>query len=146
MKIFYTFLVMLVTAFLFMLPVNQGVYNFLTFVKTDTAYVATAGLTTANVTLAESLFNGDLNTVSFFSNLATDTPQTVSYNTANHVLDIAGLTTSSNRSLQITYDTSSFGTGLPGSAIAQAVSYTPWLWYVMLSIIPILAIVVLWRK
>jgi hypothetical protein len=118
-------MIIFVAAILFMIPISNGVYDFRTDQKTDQFYVNTAATTTANVTLLKSLYNADISTISMFSTDSPDVPVVVSYNATNRVLNVGGLATSSNRTLDVSYDYDALGSS---SAINLFLDKVAWIW------------------
>jgi len=105
MRIFYAFLIVLVATILWMLPVTEAVYDFRTELRTDTFSTTTSvGVTSANETLLDNLYDGDTGSVDIDSDEATDAPLPTSYNTTSRVLNITGLTTNTTRTLDVSYD------------------------------------------
>lgn len=109
-----------------MLPFTQMAYDFRTDPRTDTFNTATAvGVTAANETLLDDLYDGDTGSVDIDSDDATDVPLPGSYNVTNRVLNITGLTANTSRILQITYD---FDALDATPAIATIIDRLPWIW------------------
>lgn len=105
MRIFYAFLIIVVAAILFMLPITEMVYDFRTDLREDTFTTATAvGVTTANETLLDDLYDDDTGSVDIDSDLATDVPLPSSYNATSQQLLVEGLTANTTRILIIAYD------------------------------------------
>jgi len=117
---------MFVSAILFMLPFTQMAYDFRTDPRTDTFSVDTAvAVTTANASLLDDLYDGDMGSVDIDSDLATDNPLPASYNVTTRLLDITGLTANNTRTLEITYD---FDALDASAAIATLIDRLPWIW------------------
>ena len=130
MRIFYAFLIMFCSVFLFLLPLTEAAYDFKTDIRTDTFATETAaGITSVNETLFKPLYDSDIATVDILSTLATDVPTTTSYNATSRQLWISGLTASSNRSLEVSYDIDSL-TGFP--AIATLLDKVPFIWMLII--------------
>ena len=126
MRIFYAFIIMFVSAILFMLPVTQMAYDFRTDPRTDTYSTATAvGVTTSNETLLDDLYDGDTGSVDINSGDATDVPLAGTYNATNRVLNVTGLTANATRILEITYDFDALDASV---AIATIIDRLPWIW------------------
>lgn len=135
MKIFWAILIVVGSAFLLTLPFTQMVYDFVTDQRLDDYSVTTgAGITTYNVTLHKSLYDDDLTTVSFVSDVVTDVPVATSYNSTNQALLVSGLTASDTRTLDVYYDYDA----LEGSsALMNIIDKTPWFWFLCVSVLPI---------
>lgn len=131
MRIFYAFLIAVISAILFMLPVAEAVYDFRTATRTDEYSIPTAlAQTTANETLWDDLYNSDLGSVSIASSVATDVPLPSSYNATTRVLLTSGLTANTTtRILEITFDYDS----LQGSgAINTLMDRVSWIWMIVI--------------
>jgi len=129
MRIFYAFLIVVLGAILFMLPVDKAVYDFRTMVRTDTFTTDTAvGVTSSNETLLDDLYDCDLGSVEVNSDEATDTPVATTINCTNRVINIGGLTANASRTLLITYDVDSLG---GSGAIDGLLDRVPWIWLLM---------------
>jgi len=126
MRIFYAFLVIVVSAILFMLPLTEMAYDFRTDIRTDTFTSPTAvGVTTANVTLIKELYDDDISTIDLSSDLATDAPLANSYNATSRQLGMTGYTANTTRTIEVSYDIDA----LDGStAINNLVDKIPFIW------------------
>lgn len=125
-KLFTAFLIVVVAAILFMLPVIEAVYDFRTSVSTSD-YSSSTNLTgtTSNVTLVTSLYEDDLGSVIIFSDDATDTPLPASYNSTTRALWVSGLAANTTRVLEVTFDYDA----LQGStAINTLMDRVAWIW------------------
>jgi hypothetical protein len=143
MRIFQGFLVMVVTALLWLLPVSEAIYNFRTDIREDAFTIVTGvGETTAAVVLYRAVYNDDEGTVSLLSDLATDTPALDSYVPATHVVNISGLTASSSRELTVAYDIDALNTH---PAVGILMDILPVLWVLVLIAFPVVALVVIIR-
>ena len=130
MRIFYAFLIIVVAAILFMLPVSEAIYDFRTDQREDTFSTATgAGATTANETLLDDLYDDDIGSVDIDSDLATDVPLPSSYNSTSQQLLISGLTASDNRTLTVAYDFDALG---DSDAINVFLDRLPWIWLLVI--------------
>ena len=130
MRIFYAFLIVMVSAILFMLPLTEGVYDFRTDPRTDTFSVDTGvGVTTANESLLSDLYDCDMSSIDIDSDLATDNPQYYAINCTTRLLDITGLTANTTRTLSITYD---FDALQGSTAINNLVDRVPWIWLLVI--------------
>jgi len=130
MRIFYAFLIVVVSAILFMLPLTEAAYDFRTDLRTDTFSTATAvGVTTANETLFGDLYDCDMGSIDIDSDDATDTPLPGSINCTNRVLNITGLTANATRILGITY---AYDALAASDAINRLVDIVPWIWLLVI--------------
>lgn len=109
MRIFYGFLILFFSALLWLVPISDGIYEFRTDAKTDTAYIQTgAGETSSNHTLTKTLYDNDTSSVSLFSYDSDDIPVVSSYNSTTRLLVFTGMAASTNRTMEITFDTDVF--------------------------------------
>lgn len=121
-----------------MLPITSAIYDFRTDLRTDTFSTATAvGVTTANETLLEELYDGDIGSVDIASDDATDVPLPNSYNSTSQVLNISGLTGNVTRTLEVSYDVDA----LEGSnAVDTLLGWLPYIWILVIVVFPMAAI------
>jgi hypothetical protein len=139
LKIFYGFLVIMVSVGLFLLPVTAAAYDFRTDIKEDTCRIMTGvGVSTGNVTLIKAIYLNDPSTVSLTSDDSDDLPVVVSYNSTNRLLALSGFAESANRTVTVSYDVDSLGSS---SALANFIDKVPWIWLIALVCFPIAAIV-----
>ena len=125
-KIFSAFLIILVAAILFMLPLTGAVYGFKTDVKTQTATITTgAAVTTADIVLSKALYDDDTSTISFTSNIS-EAPSITAYNPATHTLSTANLTAGVTRALGISYDVDALSSSAAMATIINALDFV-WL-------------------
>lgn len=144
MRIFTGFLIILVDIILWMLPYTQAVYDYRTDIYEDT-YPLTetaAGITTANVVLTNPIYNNDTNTIDLYSDLSTDVPVYGAYNTTTRLLSVNGCTAASNRTLRVDYDINAL-TSQP--ALSTFMDWLPYIWMIMLAVLPMAAIYVIVR-
>lgn len=142
MRIFYSFLVVMSVAILFMLPITSGIYDFRTDQKEDSVrYETGAGETTANVTLIKALYDDDVSTVDVLSNDYSDAPIVENYTAAGRVLDISGLESSANRTLTITYDVDALNMTGAVSAFFDKLS---WIWMICVICFAPAALAAMW--
>jgi len=138
MRIFTAFLIVLVSVILLLLPYTGAIYDFRTEIETDTFnYATNASLTTGNVTLQETVYDDDTDTIEISSDLTGDVPLFSAYNTTTRLLDMTGLLASSNRTLTVEYDTNAL-TDSP--ALDIFLSWVPWIWLLMVCGLPLVAI------
>ena len=118
-----------------MLPVSEAVYDFRTDLREDEFTSPTGvGVTSANVTLGEPVYDDDTGTIDYFSDLSTDVPAYSSYNATSRQLLVSGLTANTTRVLSIFYDVDA----LAGSdALNNFVGYIPWIWLLIIIVFPI---------
>ena len=129
MRIFYAFLIVVVAAILFMLPMTEAAYDFRTDLREDTFSSDTGvGVTTANVTLHKPVYDDDTDTIDIASDLGTDTPVYSSYNSTTRQLGVSGLTTNTSRTLTVSYDIDALN---GSSAINSLVDRIPWIWMIV---------------
>ena len=142
MRIFLSFLILLVGVFLWLLPVTSATYDFRTDLKEDNFTVSTAvGVNTGNVTLFKSVYDDDTSTISITSDDSDDVPLFTSYNATTRLTDFSGLSANNSRTVTLTYDIDA----LEGSdAINTLMDNVPWLYMLMVSVLPIAGIASLW--
>lgn len=135
MRIFYAFLILLVSAFLFMLPVVEAIYDYRTMQRIETEAVPTAvGVTTGNVILGIAPFENDTDVLNIISDLGTDAPAFSTYNTTNRMVSFGGLTANGTRVITITYLIDALST-VP--AVNTLMGWLPFIWYlVVVAFIP----------
>lgn len=140
MRIFYGFLILFFSALLWFIPISDnGIYEFRTDAKIDTVQVETgAAETSGNHTLTLTLYNNDTSSVDIVSYEYGDVPAVVSYNSSNRFLVFNGLLTSTNRTLEITYDTDVFSNSNFWPEFLDNFKY---FWWVFICLFPIAAIV-----
>lgn len=110
MRIFNAFLIIFGSVVLFTLPLTLAIYDFRTDLRTDDFLTTTAvGVTTANETLLDDLYDNDIGSVDIVSDNATDTPLANSYNATSRVINVIGLGANATRTLEISYDVGAFG-------------------------------------
>jgi hypothetical protein len=141
-RIFTSFLIVLLDIFLWFLPIQTAIYDFRTDIQTDNFNVATAlATTTGNVTLSKELYGNDTQTIVLNSNLSTDSPVYSSYNTTTRVLKMSGFTVNATRTLEVLYNRPSFS---PSSSLNSFMDVLPWFWMLFLAIFPFAALVFIW--
>lgn len=133
---------MLVTTFLWFLPVTDGIYDYRTDNRTDEFNVVTdVGETSADTVLSKTLYDNDTQTLSVLSDLASDIPVFASYNGTNRAALWNGLTANATRNLDVSYDTASFD---PSSSLAAFMEILPWIWMIAISVFPLAALAYIW--
>lgn len=138
MRIFYAFLIIFVTAILWMLPITSAIYDFRTDLRTDTFSTSTAiGVTTANETLMGDLYDCDMGSIDIDSDDATDNPLPGSVNCTTQVLTVAGLTANTTRTLDITY---AYDALAGNNAIDTLIGWLPYIWILVIVVFPMAAI------
>jgi len=87
------------------------------------------GVTSANETLLDDLYDGDIGSIDIASGDATDTPLANTYNATSRLLNITGLTADTTRTLDVSYDVDA----LEGSdAVNTLVDRVPFIWMLMI--------------
>lgn len=145
MRIFTSFLIVLLDIFLWFLPVQAAIYDFRTDIRTDNFNFPTAvGVTTGNVVLLKPIYANDTMTLSITSSKDTDAPLFSSYNGITRLVAFTGLSDNSTRALGFEYDVASFD---PSGALSNFMDLLPWFWMLPISIFPLAAIVyIFWGK
>lgn len=99
--IFCSILLIVALPFIFA-AIDDGITSDIS--ESHSAVSTAAAVTTANVTLGQTLYNGVTTSVqSVSSNISGDSPTAYSYNTVSKVLLVSGLAASSNRTLTVNY-------------------------------------------
>lgn len=142
MKIYYSFLIILCSVLLILLPVNQGVYNFKNAQRTDTFTITTGATPNATVQLFKVLTDNDTNTIEFLSYDVNDAPLFSSYNGTTRALNITGLAQNTTRSLEVGYDTPV----ITNASMVLFLNIIPWIWVLVWVMFPVMAMVVMWKK
>ena len=138
MRIFYAFLVIVVAAILFMLPVSDAIYDFRTDLREDEFISATGvGVDTANVTLGKPVYDDDTGTIDILSDLATDVPAYSSYNGTSRQIGVSGLTANTTRTLTVSYDIDALG---GSGAINNIMDIIPFIWMLIIIAFPMAAL------
>lgn len=143
MKIFYSFLILVIAVFLWMLPITDAIYDFRSDVREDSFpdVETDTGETSANVTLLKILYDDNTNSFAILSDLSTDLPAYSSYNSTNRVLTVSGLTANTTRDLLVEYDINAFS-GQAG--FETFFDYLPYFYYIMVAIFPMASIAAIW--
>jgi len=144
MRVFNSFLTLVVVALLWMLPMSQAIYDYRTDVRDDEFTVTTAvAVSTGTATLVKPVYDDDYQTISILSDLSTDNVTFVSYNTTTRLVSIAQLTPDSDRSLTISYDVDALTNN---TALNLFLNIIPFIWILILSIFPLIALFMTWRR
>ena len=137
MRIFYAFIVIVVAAILWLLPVTEGIYDFKTDLREDNFTVTTGlGETTANVTLLKAIYDDDTSTITISSDDSEDVPLYSSYNATTRSLSVIGFSDNNTRSLTVTYDIDA----ITGDGIDTLLDQLPWIWILIKIALPAAAI------
>ncbi len=138
MRIFQAFLVLVTSVLLFMLPVNEAIRDYRTYVKTDSFTSPTApAITTANVTLTKALYDNDTSSFVLSSDLSTDVPVFSSYNGTTRALMVAGLSDNTTRILTIDYEVNSLTTW---ASVGTLMDKLPMIWLLLIIAFPMAGI------
>lgn len=138
MRIFLSFLIIVVAAILFMLPLTEASYDFRTDVRSDSYTLSTSpAITASNVTLHKPLYDNDTQTVTVFSYLATDNIAAVSYNSTTRLLELSGLVDNVTRLVDVSYDIDALGAS---GAISNLIDKVPWIWLLSIIAFPVAAL------
>lgn len=143
MRIVYSFLIILVAVFLWLLPLSDMVYAFRTEQETDESTVATgAGITTSNVTLTQFVYDDDINTISVTSTI-NEVPAISSYNSTSKTVLVSSLTANETRTLSITYDTDVI---TDNDAINTLLDRADWIWVLIVIAFPVASLAAIWTN
>ena len=143
MKIVYSFLIILVAVFLWLLPLSDMVYAFRTDAVTDESEVDTdVGETTANFTLDNYVYNDDIDTISVSSSI-NEVPVVSSYNSTSKTVLISTLTANTSRTLGITYDIDVI---TDNDAINELLDRADWIWILIIIAFPMASLAAIWTN
>ena len=141
MKIVYSFLIVLVAVFLWLLPLSDMVYSFRTDPVTDESTIDTGvGETTSNVTLNQFTFNG-ISSITSVSSSINEVPAVSSYNSTSKTALISSLTADDSRTLSITYDVDVI---TDNDAINTLLDRAPWIWMLIIIAFPVASLAAIW--
>lgn len=141
-RVVWSFLILVLIVFLWLLPVSDSVYAFRTDLRTDRITVETlAAVTTGNVTLFKAVYDDDVSTIDIISSDSDDSPLYSSYNATTRLLDFSGLAASTNRTISVSYDIDA----IEGSAaIDTLLDYAPWIYWILAVGMVAAAIAAIW--
>ena len=143
MKIVYSFLIVLVAVFLWLLPLSDMVYSFRTDSTTDESTVDTGvGETTSNVTLNQFTFDG-ISSISTVSSSINEVPITSSYNSTSKTVLVSSLTDNETRTLSITYDVDVI---TDNDAINTLLDRAAWIWMLIIIAFPVASLAAIWTN
>jgi len=143
MKIVYSFLIILVAVFLWLLPLSDMVYAFRTDAVTDESEVDTdVGETTANFTLDNYVYNDDIDTISVSSSI-NEVPVVSSYNSTSKTVLVSTLTANTSRTLGITYDIDVI---TDNDAINELLDRADWIWILIIIAFPMASLAAIWTN
>ena len=143
MKIVYSFLIILVAVFLWLLPLSDMVYAFRTDAVTDESEVDTdVGETTANFTLDNYVYNDDIDTISVSSSI-NEVPVVSSYNSTSKTVLVSTLTANTSRTLGITYDIDVI---TDNDAINELLDRASWIWMLIIIAFPMASLAAIWTN
>lgn len=141
MRIFYSFLIVVCSAILILLPVTTGVYDYRTDIRTDNFAVTTDNTSdNSTVQLFKAIYDDDISTLEFSSDDVDDAPYYSSYNSTSRALVIAGLAVSTIRTLEVSYDVDAVSEG----ALSTFLDLLPWIWIIIWVAFPIAGLVAIW--
>lgn len=141
MRVFYSFLIVVMAVFLMMLPHTDMVYEFRTEAQKDAFTVDTGvGDTSENCTLDDFVYDDDTDTISFISSIA-ETPVLTSYNGTTKTVWVSTLTENTTRTLEITYDIDAI---TDNDAVNNVLDKFAWIWMLLCIAFPAAAIAAIW--
>ena len=141
MRIFYSFIILVLSVILILMPVTDGVYDFKTDVREDRLPATTAAaITSANVTLQKSVYDDDATTISVFSSLSSDVPVLSSYHAPTHSANVTGLAASSTRTLTVSYDVDAINM----AGLSTFLDLLSFIWIILWIAFPIAGIAAIW--
>jgi len=141
LRIFYSFLIVVTSVFLLLLPLSDMVYNYRTDPVTDLFSVDTAlGQTSENVTLDDFVYDDDDDTIEIESSIDED-PGFHSYNATSKTVWVESLTENSTRTLEITYDIDVI---TDSDAINNLLDRVAWIWMLICIAFPVASLAAIW--
>jgi len=141
MRIFYSFLIIMTSVFLFLLPLTDMVYNYRTDPVTDSFDVDTAvGVTSDNFTLDDFIYDDDDDTIEIESSID-EIPGLVSYNFTSKTVWVGSLTANTTRTLEITYDIDVI---TDSDAINNLLDRVAWIWMLICIAFPVASLAAIW--
>ena len=143
MRIFYSFMIILVAVFLWLLPLSDMVYAYRTDPVTDASSVDTGvGETTADITLDNFVYDDDIDTISVSSSIS-EVPSVSSYNGTTKTVSIASLTADDSRTLSVTYDVDVI---TDNDAINALLDRAAWMWMLVIITFPVAGLAAIWTN
>jgi len=143
MRIFYSFMIILVAVFLWLLPLSDMVYAFRTDPVTDESEVDTAvAVTTENITLDKYVYDDDIDTISVVSSI-NEVPVVTSYNSTSKTVLISSLDADDSRTLSVTYDTDVI---TDNDAINNLLDRADWIWMLLIIAFPVASLAAIWTN
>lgn len=131
-------MILVFSALLWLVPISSLVYTFRTDVTLNTFYTSTGvGVTQTTVTLTKFVYDDDTSTILIRSDLNTDVPVLVSYNTTSRATVINGLSDNVSRILFVEYDTDAFN----NSSWDTILNMFPSLWLIFIICFDLAALV-----
>ena len=141
-QIFTSFLIILCSTILILLPVSDGVYDYRTDLREDNFTVITgAGTDNSTIQLFKSLYDDDTSTIDLLSHDADDSPYLSSYNTTTRALVVAGLGENITRIIDVTYDIEADNMS---GGISGFLDILPWIWILIWVAFPAAAVIAIW--
>ena len=141
MKIFYSFLIIVCSTILILLPVTAGIYDFRTDVREDYLTATTGvGESSDNVTLQKLVYDDDSTTISVYSSDSGDVPIMTAFDATSHSVVFSGLTANTSRTLTVSYDVAAFTEG----GLTAFLNILPYIWILIWVAFPIAALVAIW--
>lgn len=143
MRIFYSFMIILVAVVLWLLPLSDMVYAYRTEPVTDESTLDTGvGETTADITLDNFVYDDDIDTISVSSSIS-EVPAVSSYNGTTKTVSIASLTADDSRTLSITYDVDVI---TDNDAINTLLDRSAWIWMLTIITFPVASLAAIWTN
>lgn len=118
MRIFYSFLIIVCSVILIILPFTDASYEFKTDLREDSFTVITdVGAENTTVQLFKPIYDDDVSTIEFISDDVDDSPVYYSYNSTTRALVVIGLADNTTRTLDVTYDISAYNSDATDNVI-----------------------------
>jgi len=140
-RIFYSFLIIVCSVILIILPFTDASYEFKTDLREDSFTVTTAvGADNETVQLFKPIYDDDVSTLEFISDDTDDSPIYYSYNTTTRALVVAGLAADTTRTLDVTYDISAYSS----DAVNNVIDVFAIAWVILWIAFPMGALAAIW--
>ena len=142
-QIYFSFLIILTSVILWILPFTEAGHAFKTDLREDNFTVNTAvAVTSANVQLFKTLYTNDTSSIDLYSHDIDDMPLVSSYNVTTRALLISGLAGNTTRTIDVNYDVDALS-GIP--VLSTLIDKFPFIWILMTLCLPIVGLMIIWK-
>ena len=141
MKYFQSFLIIVISAIMLMLPVPDAIKDFATASHTNVISSTTAiAATSDNITFSDALYQNNTAYIYVNSTLNSDTPNIASYNSTIRQLTVNGLIENDTRTLTAVYSVYSLGLG---SSVEKLIGLLPFFWFIIIFAFMVVGVIVI---